>query len=98
MVIKKETNEIIGDIGFKGYNMTDNSCDVGYGIIEAERKKGYAEEASKALISWALSNESIVRISASTCIENIGSIYLLNKLNFKEIDRDNTFIYWNLIK
>lgn len=43
MIIKKDTLEIIGDLGFKGFNNETESIDIGYGIIKEERRKGYAE-------------------------------------------------------
>lgn len=98
MIIKKDTNEIVGDIGFKGLNETDMTCDIGYGIIEVERKKGYAEEASKSLINYISNINSSINITASTLIENNPSIELLQKLNFIEINRNETFIYWKLSK
>ncbi|OWK72999.1 hypothetical protein CBW16_12200 [Flavobacteriaceae bacterium JJC] len=98
MIVKKETNEIIGDIGFKGFDALHHSCDLGYGIIEAERRKGYAEEASKCLIDWVLNTDSSIDITASTHLGNTGSINLLQKLNFIEIKRDSVFRYWQLVK
>lgn len=96
MIIKKETNEIIGDIGFKGFDYLNNSCDIGYGIIEAERKKGYADEAARNLINWVRNLNASTKITASTLFNNSSSIKLLQKLNFVELKRDHTFIYWVL--
>ena len=42
MVIKKDSLEIIGDVGFKGFNYKEENIDLGYGIIKEERRKGYA--------------------------------------------------------
>ena len=47
MIIKKDTLEIIGDLGFKGFNHQKGSIDLGYGIIKEERQKGYAFKGSK---------------------------------------------------
>ena len=95
MIIKNNTKEIIGDAGFKGFNPIENSVDIGYGIIEEERKKGYAEEASKALIEWAFSTEMVKEITAKCAVDNLGSIHLLKKLNFSEIKKDGEMIYWS---
>ena len=94
IIIKKETNEIIGDVGFKGFNMISNSCDIGYGIIEDERKKGFAIEATSALINWVLKADSSITITAATHFDNDSSIKLLKNLNFEEINRDEHYIYW----
>jgi ribosomal-protein-alanine N-acetyltransferase len=96
MIIKKETLEIIGDLGFKGFNHEAGNADIGYGIILEERRKGYAEEATIELLKWAFSNEIVKEITARCLIDNAGSISLLKKLNFSESNRDDEMIYWSL--
>jgi ribosomal-protein-alanine N-acetyltransferase len=96
MIIKKETLEIIGDLGFKGFNYNEDNIDIGYGIIKEERRKGYAEEAVKEIIKWAFSNEIVKEITANCLAENTNSINLLTKFNFIELRTENEMIYWNL--
>jgi ribosomal-protein-alanine N-acetyltransferase len=97
MIIKKDTKEIIGDLGFKGFNDKDENIDIGYGIIKEERRKGFAEEAVREIIKWAFSNEKIKEITANCLTSNSSSINLLNKLNFTKISVENEMIYWNLV-
>lgn len=96
MIIKNETSEIIGDIGFKGFNQKEQLIDIGYGIILGERRQGYAEEAAKALIRWAFEQGIVKEITAKCLTDNVSSIHLLQKLNFKEVKRDDIFLYWSL--
>ncbi|MBS7332301.1 MAG: GNAT family N-acetyltransferase [Weeksellaceae bacterium] len=96
MIVKKDTNEIIGDVGFKGYNTIYNKADIGYGIIETERNKGYATEAVIALINWAYTNDSLTLITATTLVDNQPSIQLLERLKFSKIEQENNFYYWEL--
>ncbi len=97
MIIKKDTKEIIGDLGFKGFNEKDENIDIGYGIIKEERRKGFAEEAVREIIKWAFSNEKIKEITANCLTENSSSINLLHKFNFTKISVENEMIYWNLV-
>lgn len=96
MIIKNDSLEIIGDIGFKGFSNAEQNIDLGYGIIKEERRNGYAEEAAKALLRWALSNKKVKKITAKCLIENIGSINLLRKLNFVQTMQDDEMVYWVL--
>lgn len=98
MVIKKDTLEIIGDVGFKGFNEDAKSVNLGYGIILEERKKGFAEEAAKGLIKWAFSNDFVQQITANCLINNFGSIKLLKKLNFVELVDDMEMLHWKLAR
>lgn len=96
MIIKKETNEIIGDVGFKGFDFAHQNVDIGYGIILEERKKGYAEEACIGLMNWAFEQEIVKGITAKCLIHNIASINLLKKLGFQKTNVDEHLIEWSL--
>ena len=96
MIIKSKTKEIIGDVGFKGFNEEEENVDIGYGIIKEERRNGYAEEAVRGLIKWAFSNKIVKEITAKCSVENVNSIDLLRKINFIETYADNEMIYWTL--
>lgn len=96
MIIKKDTLEIIGDLGFKGFNYEGENIDIGYGIIKEERGKGYAEEAVKEILRWALSKEIIKEITANCLVGNSKSINLLKKNNFRQLRIENEMIYWHL--
>ncbi len=96
MIIKNDSLEIIGDAGFKGFYDEEKTIDIGYGIIKEERRKGYAEEATRGLINWAFSNKKVQEITASCLTENIGSVNLLTKINFIEIKKQNQMTYWSL--
>ena len=96
MIVKKDSTEIIGDIGFKGFNKPLENIDLGYGIIKEERRKGFALEAATALIKWAFATSIVKEITASCLLHNIGSVNLLQKLDFKETMRNDEMIYWAL--
>ncbi|EQB94064.1 GNAT family N-acetyltransferase [Elizabethkingia anophelis] len=96
MIIRKDTKEVIGDAGFKGYNSAEQNADIGYGIKKEERRQGYAEEAVNALIQWAFSTGIIKEITARSYIDNYASALLLTKLNFVETEMDEEMFYWSL--
>ena len=96
MIIKKDTLEIIGDAGFKGFNHQAQNVDIGYGIIKEERRNGFAEEAASALINWAFSTKMVKEITANCLHDNVSSIKLLQKLNFIKTKDDDEMVYWML--
>jgi len=96
MIIKNETFEIIGDLGFKGFNYEKENIDIGYGLIKEERGKGYAEEATTALIKWAFTQDIVKEITARCLIDNQSSINLLKKLNFKATKNNDEMMHWSL--
>ena len=96
MIVLKNEMTIIGDIGFKGEPNHLGTVDIGYGIIDSQRKNGYASEATRVLIKWAFSNSEVALITAKCLLENIDSSKILTKLNFSEVGRDNEMIHWEL--
>ena len=96
MIIKKDSREIIGDLGFKGFHYEEENIDLGYGIIKEERRKGFTEEAAREIIEWAFATGLVKEITANCLKENISSINLLKKLDFIQIKEEEELIYWVL--
>lgn len=86
--IEKETNQIIGDGGYKGNPNEKGEIEIGYEIIESKRKQGFATEAIEALLEWALQQDEVKSIMAKCHYENIPSQTLLDKLGFEHIGEE----------
>jgi ribosomal-protein-alanine N-acetyltransferase len=80
-MIEKKDGEHIGDLCFKGQN-ADGSAEIGYGIYEEYRRRGYASEAVGAAVSWALRQSCVTRIEAETDPDNKASQRVLAKCGF----------------
>ena len=80
-MIEKKDGEHIGDLCFKGKNC-DGSAEIGYGIYEEYRGRGYATEAVGAAVSWALRQSGVMRIEAETDPDNKASQRVLAKCGF----------------
>lgn len=57
---------VVGGIGFKGIPNKDGLVEVGYGIDMAHRRKGYASEAVKGMVQWALGQAGVKCVTAQT--------------------------------
>lgn len=98
LVINKDDNTIIGDIGFKGKPDSENMVEVGYGIVPAAQNKGFATEAVNEILNWAFSSGNVKKIAAECLIDNIASIKVLEKLNMKRIGIKDNMYLWQLNK
>ena len=98
MIVRKDTKELIGDAGFKGFNSILKSCDLGYGIVESHRKQGFALEATKALVDWALSHSYVEKITAACLKNNLASQKILQHLHFKNESESDDMYFWELYK
>jgi RimJ/RimL family protein N-acetyltransferase len=98
MIIKKDNMQVIGDIGFHGKPNEKGEVEVGYGIVELERRKGFGFEAVKAIMNWVYSQNEVKVIKADCLIDNKPSARILEKVGMKEISRDQDLIFWELVK
>ena len=98
MIVKKDDMQVVGDIGFHGKPNEEGEVEVGFGLVEQERGKGFGFEALKAIINWLSSQDSVKFIRADCLIINKPSARILEKVGMREINRDPTLIYWELIK
>ena len=71
----------VGDLSFKGLN-EDGSVEIGYGISDEFQGQGYATEAVKATVDWALKQDGVLRVEAETEPDNTASQRVLAKCGF----------------
>lgn len=73
--------EKVGDLSFKGVS-PEGVTELGYGIDERHRGKGYATEAVKAMAAWAFGHGEIRAVEAETEAGNGASRRVLEKCGF----------------
>lgn len=83
-MVDKETGETVGDAGFHGVP-EDKTVEIGYGVREAFRGRGYATEATHALIDWAFTQTDVYYARAVTDEGSHASERVLEKLKFARI-------------
>ena len=83
-MIEKATGEMVGHCGMKrvdnvlAKNVGDH--EVGWLVREDRWRRGYAEEAMRAVLDWAFSRIGAPHVVALTSLANIGSWKLMEKL------------------
>jgi len=75
--IERETNTLVGFGG--GGALKDRSWTIGYSVLPQFRRRGYASEATAALIAEAFKHEEVDRIIAETYPELVASIGVMEK-------------------
>ena len=95
MVVKRDSNMIIGDIGFHGKPNAEGEVEVGFGFVEKERGKGFGFESLKGIMQWLETQDSVSVIKADCLIRNKASIRVLEKAGLKEVYRNEDYIFWS---
>jgi ribosomal-protein-alanine N-acetyltransferase len=84
-VVHRDDDRVIGSAGFKGAPDDDGVVEIAYGIAPSYEGSGYATEAAKALVEFALERVDVTSIRAHTKPENGASGRVLAKSGFQQV-------------
>jgi ribosomal-protein-alanine N-acetyltransferase len=83
MIAREGPRRIIGSVIFHGRPGADGTAEVGYGVEEASQGQGIASEATRAATDWALAEEGVRVVRATTPPWHRASIRVLEKAGFR---------------
>lgn len=75
---------VVGEAGFHGPPDEAGRVEIGYSVVSAYRRRGFAEEAVLALTASAAREHGVTRFRAAIAPENIPSLNLIRKLGFTQ--------------
>jgi ribosomal-protein-alanine N-acetyltransferase len=81
VIIYKNDDALLGMIEIR---INRYRADIGYGIAQQYWGNGYATEAAKIIIKWALEQESIYRVWAICDVENLASTRVMEKAGMQK--------------
>lgn len=84
LVLLKDEPRIIGSVVFHGHP-ADGVAEVGYSIEEYSRGQGLATEATRACVEWALAQEGIAAVQATTFEWHLASLGVIRNLGMTQI-------------
>jgi ribosomal-protein-alanine N-acetyltransferase len=88
---------LVGDIGFKGPPDDLHTVEVGYSVLPAFQRRGYATEAARAIVGWGLAQPGVRRIVANCQFDNAASIRVLEHAGMRQTGRDRDELTWELL-
>lgn len=83
LVVERETGLVVGSLGLF-WPPNDGGVELGYGIVPSRRGRGYAAEATRALVEHAYSAAEVIQVFAHVEPENPASVRVLEKAGFKQ--------------
>ena len=96
LILLEREQELIGDIGFKGAP-ADGMVEIGYSVLPGRQGQGYASEAARALVEWALAQPDVRRVTAECQDDNTASIRVLEKAGLSRIGRTPEGLLWEIV-
>lgn len=97
IIVHKEEQTIVGDIGFLGPPDEKGRIEIGYSIVPEYRNQGYATEMACHLIAWALGQPCVSSVIANCLDNNFSSIKVLEKVGMRRLSRDGNIIRWEIL-
>ena len=78
LVVERDTGLVVGGIGLFG-PPENGRVELGYGIVESRRGRGYATEAARAMVQLALDLPGVTEVVAGVDPANAASVRVLEK-------------------
>lgn len=97
-IVLKSENKSVGSACFMKEPNENNTVEIGYGINQDYRNKGYATEAILAMCMWALNEPQVETVMAETEKENFPSHKVLQKCGMTKYEESDNSIFWRLEK
>jgi len=80
--VERESRTLVGGAGFHG-PPKDGAVEIGFDTLAAFRNRGYAAEAARALVEWALLRPDVHRVLARCVPGNAPSMRVLEKIGMR---------------
>jgi len=76
---------VLGSIVFHGKPGADGLAEVAYGVEEGSRGQGIATEATRACVQWALEQDGVVAVRATTHPWHLASLRVIQKMGMRQV-------------
>jgi RimJ/RimL family protein N-acetyltransferase len=99
LVVTREGRRAVGALGFGGPPDPEGDLLLGYATYPESDRKGYATEATRGLVEWALQQPGVRRVCCSIPADNIGARRVAEKVGMRivgtvwEEDLDDALLY-----
>ncbi|MFC0106384.1 GNAT family N-acetyltransferase [Kibdelosporangium aridum] len=87
LVVERSSGLVVGSIGLF-WPPDDGTLEIGYGIVASRHGRGYASEATRVLVAFALAEPEVHTIYATVELSNPASIRVLEKVGFQRMTTD----------
>lgn len=83
LTVDRATKQVTGAIGFGGPPDPDGAVMIGYATYPGAAHRGFATEATGALVNWALAQPGVLRVCSSIPPDNIPARRVAEKVGMR---------------
>jgi len=99
LAVERDSRRVTGALGFGGPPDPEGAVMIGYSTYPGADRKGYASEATRALVEWALTQPGVTKVCASIPPDNWPARRVAEKVGMEifatvwEEDIDEVLLY-----
>ena len=93
-LIRQSDYLVVGDIGFHAPPDRSGTVTVGYGLAPPARGHGYATEALRGIIDWALEQPEVRRVEADTSHGNLASRRVMERAGMRYVGQNDLLRFY----
>jgi RimJ/RimL family protein N-acetyltransferase len=84
LVVLRDEPRVVGSVVFHGHP-ADGIAEVAYAIVESSRRQGLAIEATRAAVDWALAQDGIHAVQATTFPWHVASLGVIKHIGMQPL-------------
>jgi [ribosomal protein S5]-alanine N-acetyltransferase len=84
LIVLSSTRCVIGSINLKGPPDEDGTVEIGWGVNEEQRRKGFATRATKLIMQWVFTQPGAERVIATVPPHNLASRRVAERVGMSE--------------
>ncbi|GAB2716564.1 GNAT family N-acetyltransferase [Streptomyces bullii] len=81
-IVERSSGQVVGSIGLF-WPPVDGAVEFGYGVVASRRGRGYATEAARAVVAFALTAPGVHTVRAEVELSNPASVRVLEKTGLR---------------
>jgi RimJ/RimL family protein N-acetyltransferase len=89
-------DHVIGDCGVHGEADASGAVEVGFGLAEPYRRRGYGTELVLGIVGWLCAQDGITRVFGRTVANNIGSQKVMERAGLTADGDDGEYLTYSL--
>ncbi|MFI1971732.1 GNAT family N-acetyltransferase [Streptomyces cinnamoneus] len=87
-IVERDSGLVVGSISLL-WPPSDGRVEFGYGVVPSRRGRGYAPEAARALVAYALASPNVHTVYADVELANPASVRVLEKAGLERRSSDD---------
>ncbi|HTY71291.1 MAG TPA: GNAT family N-acetyltransferase [Actinomycetes bacterium] len=94
LAVLVDTDEVVGEGGWKGPPGPDGVVEIGYGLAPPYRGRGLGSELVGLLTAWVLDQEGVRRVVAEVLADNLPSRRALERNGYRLTHVDEPYVWY----